>query len=247
MANAIRTFGVPALNRGDLLRRCIESIDLPIEHLFVINNGEDQGVAETARLIETRGLRNSALFGNIRVERHKRLGVAPSWNRFITQSPGPWFIAANDIQLMPGALALADKVVHTTPDASVICADGYNIFMMTPLGVEKVGLFDENFYPAYFEDVDHFRRVRLSGAKAVNVPGFTFIHGEAPHWGSSTINSDPEMASKNKVTFANLREYYVRKWGGPPAGETFKTPFNRNVPLAFWALDSDLRRKNSLW
>lgn len=247
MAIGIKTLGIPSLNRGDLLRRCVESVDVPIENLFLINNGDDTGVAEVIGIVEARKTKNAELFKNVFVEKHNRLGVAPSWNRIIRNSPGPWFIAANDILFLPGSIALLDTVVKNTSDASVVCADGYNIFVITEVGIKKVGLFDENFYPAYFEDIDHWRRVVLSGAKAVNVPGFQFVHGEPPHWGSTTIHSDPILMSKNKITFANLRDYYVRKWGGPPSNEKFSVPFNRNVSLDFWECDPDLRKKNSLW
>lgn len=243
----LKTLGVAVLNRGDLLLRCIASIDHPVEHLFLIDNGNDGGVRHTLEQVRTRKIGNAALFSRITIEKHRNLGCGPSWNRITKESPGPWLICGSDVQFSEKKLALIEARSLEHPDASIICAFGYNAFMLTELGVRKVGMFDENFYPAYFEDVDHFRRVALSGAKAVDVPGFHCVHGEAPLWGSSTVSSDPSLKARNGITFANNRDYYIRKWGGPPAQEKWRRPFNRDVPLDWWVLDAALRKKNSLW
>jgi len=158
--------------------------------------------------------------------------------------PGPWLISGNDIKFMPGSMKKINTVLSDNPDASIICADGYAIFCMTTVGVQKVGLFDENFYPAYYEDMDHFRRVKLSGAKAVGVPDFKFVHGEAPYWGSSTLKSDPALEKKFAGFTGNLREYYIRKWGGEPHKEKFTTPYNKQVSLKYVDIDQDLLKKN---
>jgi len=244
----IRTLGIAVLNRGDLLLRCIESVDRPIETLFIVNNGSDPGVAAALSRIEKRQCLNSKYFEIIKIDHRKEnMGCGPAWNHVIQTSPGWWLLAGSDVKFGPGSLDKIYERSKESDDISIICADGYNIFAMSPLGVSKVGLFDENFYPAYFEDVDHFRRVALSGARAVNVPGFSYVHGEAPHWGSSTIHSDPEIRARNGRVMENLSAYYIRKWGGPPGKEVWKTPYNRPVTLDFVELDSDLRHKNSLW
>lgn len=227
--------------------RCVLSVDQKIENLFIVNNGNDPGVLDATNRIKAREIPNQQLFTNIRIEKQDHLGCGPSWNRFIRTSPGAWMISANDIQFAPGSVGRIKKVVYDNQDASIVCAFGYNVFVFTDVGKAKVGLFDENFYPAYFEDCDHFRRVALSGAKAVAVPGFECIHGEAPYWGSSTVHSDPELARRNGITFGNLRKYYANKWGGEPGKESFMRPFNQSVPLDYWEIDPDLRKRNAIW
>lgn len=244
---AIRTLGIPVLNRADLLLRCVQSVDIPIQTLFIINNGKDPSVAQATERIQNRDIPNAAMFSEIRIEKFANLGCARSWNHAIRTTPGAWLISGNDIQFTPGDLRKIAKTIAANQDASIVCAMGYAVFAFTEIGVRKVGLFDENFYPAYYEDNDHFRRVHLTGAKAVGVADFKAVHGEAPLWGSATINSDPELQRKNAITFGNLREYYVGKWGGEPGKETFQTPFNRNVPLDFWEFDQVLRQRNSLF
>lgn len=243
----IRTLGIPVLNRADLLLRCVTSVDHPVDTLFLINNGNDPAVQAAMERIQRKEIPNGTLFGQVRVEKYRNLGCARSWNHMIRTSPGAWLISGNDIQFTPGDLKRVADALASNPDASIVCAMGYAVFAFTETGLKTVGLFDENFYPAYYEDNDHFRRVHLTGAKAVGVPDFKAVHGEAPLWGSATINSDPVLQRKNVITFENLKEYYVRKWGGLPGKETFSRPFNRNVPLDFWEFDPVLRQKNGLF
>lgn len=246
-APAIRTLGIPVLNRGDLLLRCVRSVDHPVGTLFLINNGQDAGVARALEQIQARDIPNAAMFSEVRVEKYRNLGCARSWNHVIRTSAGAWLISGNDIQFTPGDVGRVAAALAANPDASIVCAMGYAVFAFTEVGLKKVGLFDENFYPAYYEDNDHFRRVALTGAKAVGVPDFKAVHGEPPHWGSHTINSDPVLQRKNVTTFENLKAYYVRKWGGLPGQERFATPFGRKVPLDFWEFDPALRQQNSLF
>lgn len=243
----IRTLGIPVLNRGDLLLRCLLSVDRPVENLFIVNNGHDKTVVETIQRAQRRDLPNAAMFGEVVVESHKNLGCGPSWNHIIRSTPGAWLICGNDIQFSPGDLGKVAAVLEANQDASIICGMGYSCYCFTETGMKKVGLFDENFFPAYYEDNDHFRRVALSGAKAVGVPEFKAVHGEAPYWGSSTIKASPDLERKNVTTFGNNRDYYVRKWGGEPGKERFKKPFNRDVPLDFWEFDHQHRVRNSLF
>ncbi len=243
----IGTLGIPVLNRGDLLMRCVLSVDHPVEHLLIINNGNDEGVIRTAQQIMERQIENEACFENIRVEKHRNLGCGPSWNYIMKNSPGPWLLVGSDVKLLPGSLGLLDATLEKNPDAGIICGNGYNAFLMTESGLKTAGYLDENFYPAYFEDCDHFRRVALSGTKAVGVPGFQIIHGEAPNWGSSTVKSDANYNKKNGITYQSNQGYYVKKWGGLPGKETFKTPFNKDVPMTWWELDPEMRKKNDVW
>lgn len=247
----ITTLGIPVLNRGDFLLRCVKSIDHPVEHLVIINNseGKDLGVNGVCRQIESKDLENGSLFDQVHIEVRKNLGCGPSWNHIFRNYPGPWLITGNDIAFLPGSLALLDETFEKNPNAEMVMGDGYNVFLMTQMALDKAGFLDENFYPAYYEDCDHWRRAVLSGVVLISVPGFKHIHGEIgdPHGGSSTVRSDPELNKKNGITMMNNYKYYCHKWGGPPAGEVFKTPFNKDVPMSFWELDPIHRKKNDLW
>lgn len=82
--------------------------------------------------------------------------------------------------------------------------------------------FDEQFYPAYCEDLDMHRRLMLAGEGArifgVNLP----FH----HIGSGSLKSlEGEERAATERRIGQAREYYQRKWGGPANQETFLVPF----------------------
>ena len=159
----------------------------------------------------------------------KNLGVAPSWNTIIRHNSKEdyWIICASDMCFNPGeAKRMADFAEKSHVENAMICADGYSCFCMTKLGLEVVGDFDENIFPAYLEDSDHHYRLKLSGAKSCGFPDVKMIHGEAPHWGSSTINSNEKYSRANGITHGRNFEYYRKKWGGDGGSEVFLTPFN---------------------
>lgn len=247
----ITTLGIPVLNRGDLLLRCVKSIDHPVENLVIINNseGKNPSVNDACAKVEAREIENGSLFDRVHIEVRKNLGCGPSWNHIFRSYPGPWVITGSDIAFLPGSLALLDDVFEKNPDAGMVMGDGYNVFLMTQVALDRVGSLDENFYPAYYEDCDHWRRAVLSGIKLVGVPGFKHIHGDPsdPRGGSSTVRSDPELNKKNGITTHNNLQYYIKKWGGAPASERYKTPYNKDAPVSFWELDPVHRKKNELW
>jgi GT2 family glycosyltransferase len=96
----------------------------------------------------------------------------------------------------------------------------YSAFMITRNCWQRVGPFDEAFYPAYFEDDDYRYRTRLSGFLQIILPTALFYH-----FGCRTqieAFAGPMVA---KSAFLRCRDYYIRKWGGPPDAEKYRTPF----------------------
>lgn len=91
---------------------------------------------------------------------------------------------------------------------------------------QVIGRFDENYYPAYFEDNDTHRRIQLAGYE-----GGAF----APYWHfrNGTTRRSPEAQARVHASFENCKKYYCAKWGAPydggnPIGrETYLVPFNQ--------------------
>lgn len=241
---AIPLIGIPVLNRGDLLTRCVESIDYPAERIVVVNNGSDAGVASALESLRERR-------PNLEVVRPEHnLGVSGSWNYFLRHYDAPYYlICGSDIQFSPGDLERMHAFVAAHPDCDIAFGNhGYSLFALTRHGVELVGYFDENFYPAYLEDCDHSYRARLLGARAYNVPGVNAVHGEEPYWGSSTILSDPLYRERNGITHGNNFTYYRAKWGGINGEETFAYPFNdEGRSISEWVFDEAHRKANDIW
>ena len=101
-------------------------------------------------------------------------------------------------------------------------APDFSCFMIKGETIEKVGYFDENFYPAYFEDNDYHRRINFAGMKAVKLNTALYYH-----YGSMTIKEGADIKRLSNAHYLKNEDYYRKKWGGTPGKETFETPFNK--------------------
>jgi GT2 family glycosyltransferase len=186
---------VPVLNRYDLLQRMLDSVDVPIDHLLIIDNGLGTDTLELSNKF--------AKFTHLRMPAN--LGVAGSWNLGIKSFPYAhrWFIVSNDVVFRSGAL---EKLATARRDEITLTADAPNwqAFALGDEAVTDLGLFDEcGFYPAYFEDNDYMRRAQFAG---VNIRKLDL---DLTHDNSSTIKAGYQ--SKNdKTFFANHRLYQAK-------------------------------------
>lgn len=95
------------------------------------------------------------------------------------------------------------------------------LWAINPAAFFDIGGADTMFRD-YFFDQDWKRRCKLRGWETID----THIQGMS-HEGSATINSDDRLKFINGVTFKWYSAMYHEKWGGPPGGEVFLTPFDR--------------------
>ncbi len=168
--------------------------------------------------------------GNVRVlhEPGVERSVAGAWNHGCqyARADGAHYLAivANDTQLREDCLdALVDYGERGLADLwSGISynnrgaidpsreSDGadFTCFMIRPQTLERHGLFDPNYRPAYFEDNDYYGRVVLGGGECRAVHAAQFFHH-----GSMTVRQDPEMAHHVRYWFEKNRDYFRRKWG----------------------------------
>jgi len=153
------------------------------------------------------------------------LGVANGWNHFIKEAARDGFdavvVANDDIILYPGVL---DRFVEQMREHDFVCFSGQNAFsfygMHTRL-FEKVGEFDENFWPAYFEDNDYHYRMKLMGLPTAYVEDPSYFHRV-----SATLTAfDFQRKMMHHHNFRKNTEYFVKKWGGMPHEETYTIPF----------------------
>jgi GT2 family glycosyltransferase len=80
---------------------------------------------------------------------------------------------------------------------------------------DKVGYYDVNFYPAYFEDNDYHYRMRMKGYDIKDIPGC-----KVKHENSGTMKAYNETELKmHHQRFREARSRYLIKWGGEPAHE----------------------------
>lgn len=111
-------------------------------------------------------------------------------------------------------------MTHPEPPRETAWGAGVDFacFMITERCFQQVGPFDENFYPAYFEDNDYHRRIILSGLNSRMITNAPYYH-----YGSTTQRTNDGVQPKD---FELNRQYYKEKWGGVPGAETFATPYN---------------------
>jgi len=158
---------VPTLNRYDLLVKLLRSIDYPVKHLLIIDNGGKLSLSldQIPDLVEQVTVLNMPA----------NLGVASSWNLGIKSFPhcDRWFIASDDMQFEPGGLELLHRM---SSNDKMLISNEWPHFQFFAIGEEfigVVGLFDEALHPANFEDDEYRWR-----AEAL---GFQIDEVEIPH------------------------------------------------------------------
>lgn len=184
---------IPVLNRFDLLESVLDSIDYPIDNILVVDNSNSYKTDRT----------------NVHVlNMPSNLGVAGSWNLGIKCFPHApyWIIGSNDNKWMPQSLEKMEKA--SNPDSLVFSSVGWNTFSIGSNLIKKIGLFDENYYPAYHEDTDYIERIRLNNMKSAIVETDIPLH---QYGAGTTMNSDPRFIEKCKITGENNRLYYMDK------------------------------------
>lgn len=183
-------------------------------------------------------------------------GVATSWNDALTMMQmsdcDVMILCNDDIYFTEGDI---DKIVAAAMEQrqayAIFCA-GYNAyhktninchgmscFAMQPIAIETIGYYDENFFPAYNEDVDYARRAARSGL----VP---FIVSDTNIWhrGSAAITDSKELGQQNYITHGLNNEYWKNKWGCPVSEDPttgYKYPFN-NPKFHPYFIGEDQRR-----
>lgn len=168
-------------------------------------------------------------------------GLAKSWNEGILNAFANGcqtvIVVNDDVEFATGDLsALADTAL-LSPHYYIVTAKGwhlrhkkytdmgYSCFAINPLAIEKIGCFDENFFPIYFEDCDYARRAELLGLQR----GYCEVT-RVQHGGSLSIKQDnPELMAQHHLTFTLNEKYYARKWGGKPHFESYIYPFGESA------------------
>lgn len=110
--------------------------------------------------------------------------------------------------------------------------NGYSLFGINPIAIEKVGYFDTNYLVLYGEDVDMSRRCALAG-----VPFYSCTETNIYHKGSATTNSVPALTQQHQVTFPRNEAYHRLKHGGGYGQEVFLHPFND--PALSWKISAE--------
>jgi hypothetical protein len=236
--NSIPVMGTAIVNGVHWLQRLIHSIDYPVDKFIIINNnGRDQ---ITKELDSLKDLNKKYIKHTHICHLPSNIGCAGAWNLIIKSSiMNPyWIIVNHDVAFTPKFLETMVEKAKTPSTGMVFGQPGkwnigmWDIFLIKDWVVQKWGLFDENYYPAYCEDLDYVMRLLNfpSIREYVNLP---YLHGETYEYsesGSQTIKSDINL--KNLVDVArwiNENVYMNNKWGKDWRYLNVpKYPFNNN-------------------
>lgn len=167
------------------------------------------------------------------------LGVAASWNvgvRAMYAQDAEWLVILSAAMRFGDAGGL-DFLAHLeaqTGDEWAIEAGpcptdptygfGWHCIAFPRRTFDRVGLFDENFWPAYYEDLDFGHRIRCASGWEV---------GQDPMWPKVDVDATlASVAHGHKlggiaIDPHKLAAYYEAKWGTMPGSSdrVFSTPF----------------------
>lgn len=274
--DAIPVAGVGVPNdHALLLLRMVYSIDFQIEHLLILYSEPDDMLRTELKL-----LTNSILptVRDTHLKQQSRwLGVSETWNAVIRFSPAaPWYLILSlDVQFVPGSLEAfalqfwSDVNQHGACQGFISWLNpdmfgGYSTFSLSSSFVRLVGLFDENIYPAYYEDTEYDLRVckleqagiKLYRQRYENVTALHGLFNDGKYESAgvvSRLSALNSRVSRRKLTASVVDKFTIpylrKKWGcynfSHPQWNCicpFQTPFNlTSSNLSYWVLDNDRR------
>lgn len=191
---------IPVLNRHDLLENLLDSINYPIENILIVDNSGKY-------VLPTK-------YNNLNIKVFNmpcNFGVGASWNLGIKCYPHSEYFTfiAIDAGLLENSLEKMS--FYSDKDSMVISNYGFSFFSIGSEIIKKVGIFDENYYPAYYEDFDFEDRVRKLGyTRNIKYPDVNIELLDT----TVTVKSDPKlMEGKNRTDISN-ESYYKQKFAG---------------------------------
>ena len=192
----IPVLGFCTLKRFDLAERLLASIDYSIENLVIIDNSGTQSWQPSKPDLVKKMWLIQVPYG---------LGLVGAWNLIIKSTPyAPYWVLVNDdAWFEAGSLEKVAAEVDTKALNFLDIEPAWSAVVFGEGMVSKVGLYDERFYPLYFDDNDLERRVDYAG-----VPKKT-IQAKMHHENSSTLNSGFHQA--NSVSYSNNQNLLSQK------------------------------------
>ncbi|HEY7823363.1 MAG TPA: hypothetical protein VIG24_11035 [Acidimicrobiia bacterium] len=185
---------VPTLTRHDLLERMLRSVDEAVQRLVVIDNSGRGLDLPDGPWDEADVLRMPA-----------NLGVAASWNLAIRMGHrNPWvMICSDDVTWPEGAMR---RLAEDSAEDRLTLSETWPHWCAFTIGmgvVSRVGLFDEGYFPAYFEDTEYERRLEGAGISPT-------LSAAVGHQNASTLNTPgAEFGVRNRASYAANEALYM--------------------------------------
>jgi GT2 family glycosyltransferase len=218
-------FTLVFLNRLDLALRSLESLP-ELDRILIIGNGCDPKEFETL-LEKSKGKSRETLD----IYFKKNTGVSHAWNTALNIPAEFWIFMGADVRPHKGSVELLIRKTRENPRAAMLTPAGFNLFTLTKNSKNIVGLFDENYFPAYWEDSDYYTRICRSGLESIEIIEATYDHGDDGINGSTSITNNNIFKGWFEDFEYKNNKYFRRKWGILAREEEvhnhgFQFPFN---------------------
>lgn len=205
---------IPVLKFYHKLQAMLDTVDFPIGHIIIIDNGEN---------LESVTCDWAAQISIINMP--SNLGVPTAWNLGVQLSPWAqyWLFSQDDILWTRGGL----QMIHEKSGPEIVTMDmiGARPFSSFSVGEDvfrRVGMFDESYFPLLGDDFNFHKRCHLHSIEEVDISG-SFIAEK-----SATIRSMLENGHTNKDVLA---DNYIRSVFGPPVNTGWQIARRRNQGL----------------
>ena len=210
--------------RFDLLARMIESAErgvrAPDKYLLLSNGGNLEHCLRAGIVALPESARG-------KTEAHDlgRVSVASAWNKAFREHRDHHVVVTGDDVVfgrgtIGGLVDAADKTEALFVYPRVMQAQMFCVYLAKAELFDRVGPFDERFFPAYFEDNDLAYRMKLAGLEAEAVDCDGYLHDV-----SSTLKAlNPPEREEHDTQFRMNEKRYVDKWGGLPGREVYDKP-----------------------
>jgi len=202
---------IATVNRADLLVPTLNRYvkDFPNTDIYIYDNGNQQ-------------LPTSYGGGRIHIYSEGNKGVAGAWNYLLTKiyANHEYALVLNDdVYLGLTEAHITAFIARNSKEGFITTMYDWCVFLLPKKTWERIGAFDEQFYPAYCEDSDYQYRMILAGIEIYRTPEIF----PQTYRVSMTTHKEPE---KYRNLFANNKVLYRKKWGGNPNEEKFKKPYD---------------------
>lgn len=249
--DSIPVIGVPIVNGIHWLERLIESIDYPVDELFIVNNN---GRGQLTEQLDNLAQKSYQYIQKIKVcHLPYNIGCSGAWNLIIKcyLTRPYWIITNNDVAFTPGFLK--EMVLKSKNESAGVVKGNefqWDLFLIKDWVIQECGLFDENFYPAYMEDCDYYVRL-LNKNIPIDRVQTKYLHGDDSYEnsGSQTLKIDESIAEKLYYSHDTNSWYMSEKWG-PTWRDVqwnfapWKHPYNKeDIPITYTKYDLKFVRR----
>lgn len=211
MNNTNLAIVIPTINRADLLIESIKTLHIQSDHysrLIIIDNGDQQIEIESPKSEIVKSASN--------------LGVAASWNFGIEMAlsdPNIQYVMVvnDDVVLAGDQLERINSYLQDNCDTWLFIGPFFwSVWVISRDGVDAIKkrdnhVFDELFFPAYYEDNDFIHRFKNRFPERIqeNLPE---LEPMVKRNGCSREKDAKLRRNMNQI-------YYQSKWGGAPGRE----------------------------